>query len=317
MIEDVQDIVKSFDREMQEDYVRISKNASKDPGTAGDQGQANWQELLKKWLPSYFKIVVNGRVVSNKSTDSPQIDIIILRPEYPDILIEKKVFVADGIIAMFECKTTLRREDIKKTFQNSERLSNHFEHLKGTFRNELNRPFIYGMICHSHEWKGKNSNPVDNISNALNDNLAEITSHPRNMLDFLCVADLGFWKSLKSIQSASEYTMSKVNNTDFKPTGTTQTAYMCHADKVTVPNQTFSPQGNLLSFLFQRLSWQFDGLKPLSQLFSKSGTTSGGKTQRLGQIWTIDIFSEELKNRSCFGPFSESPLNDEWSWAFM
>lgn len=316
MIEDVQDIVKSLDREMQEDYVRISRDAKKDPGTAGDQGQANWQKLLQKWLPSYFKIVVNGKVVSNKSTDSPQVDIIVLRPEYPDILIEKKVFVAEGIVAMFECKTTLRRKDIKKSFENYERLSKHFELPKGTFRKELYSPFIYGMLCHSHEWQEDKSTPIENITKALDEYHNEITTHPNNMLDFICVADLAFWGVSKHIKSPLEYTLAKSKKLKFKPSGHTLCSYLCHAPESLVLNQINSPQGNMLSFLSRRLSWHFEGVKPLSQIFSNSGITLGGDTKRTGKNWEKEIFSKDVQRRACFGPFSNEIINDEWSYFF-
>jgi hypothetical protein len=35
---------------MAEEYDRIQKRATEDPGTAGDQGEENWATLLRNWL---------------------------------------------------------------------------------------------------------------------------------------------------------------------------------------------------------------------------------------------------------------------------
>jgi len=37
----------SSNKEIEEEYNRIRKRAYEDPGTAGDQGEENWAELLR------------------------------------------------------------------------------------------------------------------------------------------------------------------------------------------------------------------------------------------------------------------------------
>ena len=36
---------------MAANYKLIQRRATEDPGTAGDQGEENWAELLRGWLP--------------------------------------------------------------------------------------------------------------------------------------------------------------------------------------------------------------------------------------------------------------------------
>ena len=84
------------------------------PSTAGDQGEENWATLLRKWLPNYFHIVTKGRILTDSGYASPQVDILVLYPSYPKILLDKKLYLSGGVAAAFECKTTLKAADIKK-----------------------------------------------------------------------------------------------------------------------------------------------------------------------------------------------------------
>ena len=86
--------LKTVTKEMEDDYERILENVKDDPGTAGDQGEENWKELLENWLPPIFQIVTKGRILGAKGDDTPQIDLLILRPEYPKKLIGKKYYLA-------------------------------------------------------------------------------------------------------------------------------------------------------------------------------------------------------------------------------
>jgi predicted metal-dependent hydrolase len=90
---DIHDFVKSSQRWIEEEYTRIQKRATEDPGTAGDQGEENWAELLRGWLPSYFQIVTKGRILTESGYASPQVDVIVLMPSYPQILKGKKVYM--------------------------------------------------------------------------------------------------------------------------------------------------------------------------------------------------------------------------------
>ena len=48
---DLYDFMQQISNEMAAEYDRIQKRATEDPGTAGDQGEENWAELLRGWLP--------------------------------------------------------------------------------------------------------------------------------------------------------------------------------------------------------------------------------------------------------------------------
>jgi hypothetical protein len=92
--------------EMASEYERIYARAAEDPGTAGDEGEENWAALLREWLPPNYHVKTKGRLLSHDGSMSPQIDVLVLKPSYPLKLLEKKIWLADGVAAAFECKTT-------------------------------------------------------------------------------------------------------------------------------------------------------------------------------------------------------------------
>ena len=44
---DLYDFMRQISAEMSAEYNRIQMRATEDPGTAGDQGEENWAELLR------------------------------------------------------------------------------------------------------------------------------------------------------------------------------------------------------------------------------------------------------------------------------
>ncbi|UUE28839.1 hypothetical protein LRQ08_31025 (plasmid) [Rhodococcus qingshengii] len=104
---------------MADEYDRIFARATEDPGTAGDEGEENWASLLRQWLPIGYTVVTKGRVLFTDKTASPQVDVVVLRPGYPPRLLDKKLYLSSGVLAAFECKTTLKSERIGKAANDS------------------------------------------------------------------------------------------------------------------------------------------------------------------------------------------------------
>ena len=160
---DLYDFMRQLSDEMAAEYDRIRKRTTEDPGTAGDQGEENWAELLRGWLPSTYKIVTKGRIISQDGRPSPQVDVLVLKDVYPEKLLNKKLYLAAGVAAAFECKTTLTAADIEKTVKNCVKIKDLYPVREGTPYKELHTPIVYGLLAHSHSWKGPNSTPVDNV----------------------------------------------------------------------------------------------------------------------------------------------------------
>ena|ERR1700704_1441820 len=58
-----------------------------------------------------------------------------------------------------------------------------------------------GLLAHSHEWKGES--PRDTMTGALRQRDRELAQHPRECLDFACVASLGAWVATASNMARS------------------------------------------------------------------------------------------------------------------
>jgi hypothetical protein len=184
------DFVRAVTKGLAEEYDRIQKRVSEDPGTAGDEGEENWAAILREWLPPSYQIVTKGRILGYQGTASPQVDVIVLKPSYPTYLLNKKLYLAAGVAAAFECKLTLRAKDIDETVKNCVATKQLFQRRTGTPYAEITSPIVYGLVAHSHSWKEPNSKPIENLQSRVEQVHRELVKHPREMLDIICVADL-------------------------------------------------------------------------------------------------------------------------------
>ncbi len=313
---DLTDFMKSATRQMAEEYDRIQKRAAEDPGTAGDQGEENWATLLRNWLPHTFHIVTKGRILSYKGIASPQIDILVLQPEYPIHLLDKKLYLAGGVVAAFECKVTLKAHHIAEFTKNSKEIKEHLFEEIGTPFKELQSKIIYGLLAHSHSWKGNNSTPVDNISQHLyNANSTHIT-HPKQMPDLICVADLAFWDAFKSVDSiGTPYTTSPGYFAIRRHEYHAFTWYFCFAYffENKIANESITPIGTMISTLFRKMSWQYPSMQTLSEYFLLSINKGVGNGMGTVRKWDTSIFTEYLKEKLESGQYKSNGRWDEWS----
>ncbi|MET7300103.1 DUF6602 domain-containing protein [Embleya sp. NPDC005575] len=170
-----------------EDSKSIKRMSNSDPGTAGDRAEESWAELLRKWIPVGYRVETKGIILGSDGQMSPQIDIVVLDPSYPVGLISDKLYLAPAVVAAFECKLTLRSLHIDEALKTSAILERMMR-LEGRRAGE----FFYGMLAHSHSWQGPKSNPIGVIESAFSAGYGYSES-PAELLDFLCVADLGTW----------------------------------------------------------------------------------------------------------------------------
>ena len=198
---DLIDFMHTITREMGDEYTRIQRRSTQDPGTAGDQGEENWATLFKNWLPADYQIVTKGRLLSEYGIASPQVDVIVLYPFYPKHLLNKKLYLTAGVAAAFECKNTLKASHIEKAVQNSISIRELISKKPGNYRDELYSPIIYGLLAHSHNWKGEHSQPLTVVQKKLLESDRKYVKHPRECLDFVCISDLAVWASYKTPMS--------------------------------------------------------------------------------------------------------------------
>lgn len=309
---DLIDFMNSATRQMADEYDRIQKRATEDPGTAGDQGEENWATLFKNWLPHTFHIVTKGRILSHKGIASPQVDVIILQPEYPKHLLDKKLYLAGGVLAAFECKVTLKASHIEEFVKNSVEIKNLLYEQKGTPYKEIQSSIIYGLLAHSHSWKNDNSKPIENIEQTLWNADTKNVTHPIQMPDLICVADLACWSVSKMVflgpkQIPEWSTFEEL----YGKNGSATSGYVCHSEKQKNQSPNFTPIGALITSLFDKLGWQVPTMQTLSRYFTLSEIQGNGSGSM--RKWESTIYSEEIRTKVENGQLKNGVHWDEWS----
>jgi hypothetical protein len=306
----------SATREMGEEYHRIQKRATEDPGTAGDQGEENWATLFRDWLPPNFQVVTKGRILGHEGTASPQIDILILQPEYPKRLLDKKLYLAGGIIAAFECKVTLKASHIRDAINNSTKIRKLYPMRNGTPYKELNSPIVYGLLAHSHSWVSEGSKPLENIENNLWNEDKLLVTHPREMLDIICVSDLAFWSASKMTYFGPSYSpWSPSMENIYGKNGSTTTSYLQHSYKTENQVEQFTPIGSMISSLFAKIGWENSNLRSLADYYRL--VNIGGSGSGHMRMWNTDqIFSDQTRDSILSGQLKNGSAWDEWSFMF-
>lgn len=313
---DIHDFLISTQRDIQEEYQRIMKRATEDPGTAGDQGEENWATLFKNWLPSYFHIVTKGRILCENGYASPQIDLLILHPSYPKILLDKKLYLAGGVAAAFECKTTLKAAHVKKAVQTASNIRKNLSKREGSPYKELNSNIICGLLAHSHSWQGVKSKPLKNIDKALWEADDLYVDHPIQQLDFITVSDLANWQAFKNVYFGPAWTSDYDDNLKeiYGEYGSATSTYVCASSDDERQEAFFTPIGVLLTGLFSKLAWTFNDMRELETYFKKVGMMGRGRGNM--RLWPITIYSKKIRRRVSIGPLSDGRTYDEWSRVF-
>ncbi|QZN94342.1 DUF6602 domain-containing protein [Symbiopectobacterium purcellii] len=315
---DLHDFMNQISAEMASEYTRIQKRVSEDPGTAGDQGEENWAEILRDWLPQEYHIVTKGRIISQDGETSPQIDILILHASYPSKLLNKKLFLAAGVAAAFECKTTLKASHITEVIENSIKIKNLYKPRGGTPYRELHSPIIYGLLAHSHSWKGEQSEPEKIIINKLISEDRKLISHPRYALDLLCVADLGAWQFSKMAFVKSSIPPSegqKHSVSIHQDALTINTAYLGHILNDERQDGHFRPMGFLISQLNQILAWENISMRNLAEYYFLTNLTGNGSGSM--RSWSGDIFTDNVRIQLQQGGMTSNTSWSEWSPVFL
>lgn len=181
------------------EYQRIQARVKEDPGTAGDQGEENWAEVLRKYLPANYHVRTKGRIVTSNGLASRQIDVLVLSPSYPVGLLDTKTYLAAGVLAAFECKITLRREHIDTTMKTVSELGDLIQ-----VDQFMDHPIICGLLAHSHAFASSQAAPGVLVTRALDTAFDKYVKYPDQYLDLLCVSDLGMWTAKRTVKAKSD-----------------------------------------------------------------------------------------------------------------
>ena len=313
------DFVVTATNELAQEYGRIQKKVLEDPGTAGDEGEENWADLFRKWLPSSYHVRTKGRILSETGQSGPQVDVVVLYPTYPPHLLNKKQFLLAGVAAAFECKLTLRAGHVDAAVENAATIRRLMLRKRfGAPHREIHSPLIYGLLAHSHSWTGTNPPPAARIEGQLYDADERLTRHPTETLDLVCVADLATYIQQKIcyLEPPPEQGHLPASiMSGFRAEVPEQAAFMRSLQGIETLKNPFSPIGFLLCSLFRLLAWEDPSLRPLADYFFFTGMQAGGGTRC--RSWPLSTYSRDtqqgIQRELAAGRFPRALAWDEWS----
>ena len=308
---DLYDFMQQLSQEMAAEYDRIQKHAVEDPGTAGDQGEENWAELLRGWLPRTYEVVTKGRIISADGRTSPQVDVLVLKNVYPEKLLDKKLYLAAGVVAAFECKITLKTGHIEQAMKTCATIKKLYPDREGTPYRELHTPIAYGLLAHSHSWIGRNSASEMHIRKKLLEYDKLHVTHPRECLDVVCVADLAAWTSFIMVRVLPGMIESPPSSIQLDKSAFS--SYFKHSPFRENQLGHFTPIGALISNLSQRIAWEDSALRDLADYYRSTQITGVG--EGLYRLWPTSIYSDVIRSRVEAVAMRREAW-DEWNWVF-
>jgi Domain of unknown function (DUF6602) len=264
--------------EIADDYVQLHTTAQGDPQKAGHGGEGTWLRFLADRLPPAYEIGTRKYIVPELGDESFETDLVVFSPGYPKRLRERDEVLGAGVAAAFSVKLRLDAAGIRDGVERAAKLRRAMNVRKGTPRSELLGAFAVGLLAHSHVWHRPESKPVENITRACHDLDRRLAIHPRECLDYLCVADLANW------------TRSRVPWLNLPPEASDQPRFYCWTTFImTEPSPP--PVASLLANLYARLAYSDAGLLPLAEGFGLTQSFAGtGDDVRL---WDpAEVFSE-------------------------
>jgi len=334
---DLVDFMQAMSREMAAEYHRIRKRSSEDPGTAGDQGEENWASLLRDWLPPVYQIVTKGRILGFDGPPSPQVDVLVLGATYPQHLIDKKLYLAGGVLAAFECKTTLRAGHLEAAMKTAVAIQRLVPARTGTPYRELFSPVMYGLLAHSSEWQAPFEQIGKRVLGALSESDRAVVHHPRQLLDCVCIADVGLWSVRKTPwlgpktfnkgdpDAAAHYGRGPVAFFGLDGCATTDYVSAVLSDERGSVDPRFTPIGAMLSFLLRRLAREDANVRSIASYFRRVQMEGGGPG--IGRRWSAGIYSDDIRRDVMEGTnligvgeqAREADLEgwNEWAFSFL
>ncbi|MFJ2931928.1 DUF6602 domain-containing protein [Streptomyces sp. NPDC087219] len=299
------DLIQFFDQmstQLSAEYTRIWSKTREDPGTAGDEGEENWADFLREILPARFQVVTKGRILSTRGVHTPQIDVLVLSPDYPQFMARRrtKTYLADGVVAAFECKNTLRAQHLRDAARTAAAVRAVTTERSGDPHKELFGAPVYGLLAHSHVWKERGSTPAAHIDRELYDGM-KLASHPKDLLDVVCVADLATWWPCRG----TAWTHHPESNGEPR----IEAQLSRHEGRGT-------PVMALATTLLRLLAWDQPSLRPIANYFQAVASTIGGGPSR---TWSMDLYSASVRTQLTSMPHRRGSFSywDPWDSVLM
>lgn len=185
-------IVESYERE-----VTMAQRRS-NTQRVGHRVESRWHRVLLDWLPPQYD-VGKRKYLLLETEDGPartkEHDLVVFHPCYPLDLRDRDDVLASGVAAVFSVRRTIGRKDIVEAYKDAAILRAGMQIRDWNPRGVLAPPVFFGLLSESHRWKRDPRQRVRQLVGEL-DNEVKV---PREGLDMLCIADLGYWVRSTSI----------------------------------------------------------------------------------------------------------------------
>jgi hypothetical protein len=274
--------------QIQRDYDRLHAAASVDPQRAGHGGETTWAGLLRSWLPPQYEIVARKYILPEVGDDAFEMDLVVLSPGYPSALREREEILAGGVAAAFSVRLTADAAALTDALDRAVRLRRGLKRRFVTPRAQLVGPYPIGLLSHVHAWTQPTSTPMENVRATL-ENAHSALSHPIEMLDYVCIANLATWTFAKlpyTPPNAMEH--SPIATDVQRREGAVMTSVMGSDNP-----STRAAVAVLVAALYERLSYFDPQLRSVADGLRLTDTL--GSASGLQRLWNLsDIFDTDI-----------------------
>ncbi|MFJ7288641.1 DUF6602 domain-containing protein [Curtobacterium sp. NPDC098951] len=193
-----QGLIRRVADQVRADYEEARQHAREhDAQRSGHEGEATWVRLLRDWGPSWP--VVSRKYIVGPGGDSNEVDLLVLKPDYPSHLMDDPSVLASGVAAAFSVKLTLRPQHLGEALLQKRRLLEVAGASPGSVREALCGPFPFGLLAHSSEL-ARNATDFRAAIQEFHERTAysstdPLVRAPREELDALLVADRAFFSA--------------------------------------------------------------------------------------------------------------------------
>ena len=272
--------------------------------------ESRWDEVLTEWLPPDYE-VGKRKYLLLETEDGPmetkEHDLVVFFPHYPKALRKKTKVLASGVAAVFSVKRTISRKGIAEAYEDAAVLRQGMKIRELTPRNMLAPPVFFGLLGESHDWK-EAGDPKDKIK-TIADEFDMKVKVPREGLDMICVADLGYWVRSTSIVKPELLKPLPAEITQVLGTDTLVMSGLRHdyADQ-----QPLSPLTHFIGSLWAKLAINDPMLRPLADGFRITKTFPAGGSLAFKRWPLVDLTTKHVADnvRRGFIP------NADWQYLY-
>lgn len=285
-------LLSKLSRDLSEGYQRIQDEIRGNPSNiqlSGYLAENVWKRLIAQWLPPSYELKARRHIVYEQAVDgavrSPEVDLVLLHPSYPERLQDEQEVLVSGVVVALSVKLTLTPEGLREAIEMAIRLRRGMKVRVGEPIGDLVSPLVTGVLAQSY--RGFGSDPEGAVDQILLDAARRLdgsdcsvddadyvsrglASHPRNELDFVCIADLNCWRRRPMVMWQDVDAPRRQGAGVF-------TAPWLSGKKLSERNGRLAePVAIFISELWQKLAYRDHALKPIADGFRMTDTPGSG-----------------------------------------